>query len=178
MARAVRLDFVSARPPSAVLGILLLAAGLGGAAWMGMGYRGVAAETEALESRIADLRRMGRREMPPIRTTAVDPKVLGQEIRQANAVLAQLNLPWDALFRELESASVEGITLLAIQPEVGASQVRISGEARTYETALAYVAKLEESERFANVLLTAHEVRTNAPQRPVVFSLVAEWSAQ
>jgi hypothetical protein len=93
-------------------------------------------------------------------------------------VLAQLNLPWDALFRELEAAAVDGVSLLAIQPEPGAAQVRIGGEARTYDAALAYVARLESSERFANVFLLSHEVRTGAPQRPVVFSLVADWSGR
>jgi Tfp pilus assembly protein PilN len=178
MARALRLDFLTERPRTASTGLVALFAGLAALAAVGVEYRAVAAETAALETRIADFRRMARRELPPIREAAMDSKLLAQEIRQANLVLAQLNLPWDALFRELEGAAMEGITLLAIQPEVGAGQVRIAGEAKTYETALAYVARLEASERFSNVFLTSHEVRASAPQRPVVFGLVADWSAQ
>lgn len=138
----------------------------------------MSAETSVLEARIAYFRRMTRRELPPIREAAIDSKVVAQEIQQANLVLAQLNLPWDTLFRELEGAAIEGVTLLSIQPEVGAGQVRIAGEAKTYETALAYVARLESSERFANVFLTSHEVRATSPQRPVAFALVADWSAR
>ncbi len=178
MSRPLRLDFLSAKPRAASTGLVALLAGLAALVAVLVEYRAVGAETEVLEARIADFRRMTRRELPPIREAAMDSKTLVQEIRQANLVLAQLNLPWDALFRELEGAAIEGITLLSIQPEVGAGQVRIAGEARTYDTALAYVAKLESSERFANVFLTQHEVRANAPQKPVVFALVADWSAQ
>ena len=178
MARAIHLDFLTTRPRSASMGLVVLLAGLAAIAAVLVEYRALGQETAVLETRIADFRRMSRRELPPIREAAMDSKALAQEIRQANQVLAQLNLPWDALFRALEGASIPGVTLLAIQPEVGASQVRIAGEAKTYDVALAYVAKLEASERFANVFLTSHEVRANAPERPVVFGLVADWSAQ
>lgn len=177
MARALRLDFLTDRPKPDSTGLVVLFAGLAALTAVGVEYRAVSAETAALEARIADFRRMTRRELPPIREAAIDSKTLAQEIRQANVVLAQLNLPWDALFRELEGAAVEGVTLLAIQPEVGSGKVRIAGEAKRYDAALAYVAKLESGERFANVFLTSHQVRANAPQRPVVFELVADWSA-
>jgi Tfp pilus assembly protein PilN len=178
MAKALQLDFLTDKPRSASTGFVVLFAGLAALAAVLVEYRVLSEETAVLEARIADFRRMTRRELPPIRETAIDSKVLVQEIRQANLVLAQLNLPWDALFRELEGAAVEGVTLLSIQPEVGSGQVRISGEAKTYDTALAYVAKLEASERFSNVFLTAHEIRANSPQRPVVFGLVGDWSPQ
>jgi hypothetical protein len=178
MARALRLDFLTEKPRTASTGLVVLFAGLAALAAVLVEYRAVSAETAALESHIADFRRMTRRELPPIREAAIDGKTLAQEIRQANLVLAQLNLPWDALFREMEGAALEGITLLAIQPEPGAGQVRIAGEAKNYDTALAYVAKVESSDRFANVFLTSHQVRANAPQRPVVFELLADWSAR
>lgn len=178
MAKALELDFLTDRPKPASTGYVVLFAGLAALAAVFVEHRALDAETSVLESRIADYRRMVRREQPPIREASIDSKALVQEIRQANAVLAQLNLPWDALFRELEGAAIDGITLLAIQPDVGSGQVRISGEAKTYDTALAYVAKLEASERFANVFLTSHEIRATAPQRPVVFGLVADWSPQ
>lgn len=178
MARAVRIDFAT-RPRTTVrAGIAVLVIGIVALGAMLANYREIRAETAVLETHIADFRRMTRREQPPIREAGMDARTLAQEIRQANVVLAQLNVPWEALFRELEGASIDGITLLAIQPDVASSQVRIAGEARNYATALAYVSKLEASERFANVFLTSHEVRASAPQRPVVFALVADWSAQ
>jgi hypothetical protein len=177
MARAVRLDFVTARRAPVRAGIAVLVAGVAALAAMLIDYRDVRSETSALELRIADFRRMSRREQPPIREAGMDARALAQEIRQANVVLAQLNVPWGALFRELEAASVDGITLLAIQPDVASGQVRIAGEAKTYAFALAYVSALEASDRFANVFLTSHEVRANTPQRPVIFALVADWSA-
>lgn len=178
MARALRLDFLTSKPKSTSTGFVVLFASLAALAAVLVEYQAIGAETSVLETRIADFRRMVRRELPPIREAAMDSKVLVQEIRQANVVLAQLNVPWDALFRALEGAAIDGVTLLAIQPDVGSGQVRISGEARTYDLALRYVAKLEQSERFASVFLTSHEVRASAPQRPVVFGLVADWSPQ
>ena len=173
---SLQLDFLTRKPRSASTGYVVLFAGLAALGAVIVEYRAVQAETSVLEARIADFRRMTHRERPPIREAAADGKALAQEIRQANVVLGQLNLPWDALFGELERGAVDGVSLLGIQPEVVAGQVRIAGEARSYDTALAYVAKLEASERFANVLLTSHQVRANTPQRPVVFELVADWS--
>jgi hypothetical protein len=178
MARALRLDFLTIKPKSTSTGFVVLFASLAALAAVLVEYQAIGAETSVLETRIADFRRMVRRELPPIREAAMDSKVLVQEIRQANVVLAQLNVPWDALFRALEGAAIDGVTLLAIQPDVGSGQVRISGEARTYDLALRYVARLEQSERFASVFLTSHEVRASAPRRPVVFGLVADWSPQ
>jgi hypothetical protein len=157
---------------------VLLFAGIAALAALLVEHRALQSEIGVLEARIADHRRMTRRELPPIREAAMDNKVLAQEIRQANVVLAQLNLPWDALFGELERAAVDGVSLLAVQPEVASGQVRIAGEARSYELALAYVERLELSERFANVFLVSHQVRTTAPRAPVVFELLADWSAR
>lgn len=178
MARALRLDFLTDRPKASSMGFVLLFGGLAALATVFVEHRALSSETAALEERIADFRRMSRREQPPLREAAIDSKTLAQEIRQANVVLAQLNLPWDALFGELERASVDGVSLLSVQPEVGSGQVRIAGEAKTYALALAYVERLEASERFANVFLTSHQVRTNAPRNPVVFELLADWSAR
>jgi hypothetical protein len=175
MSRPLHLDFVDQRTGVSRAGILVLALGLVAGGIAVAEFRDVRAQTASLEERIADFRRLGRREQAPIRVGPTDGKALAQEIRSANAVLAQLNLPWDALFRELEAAATDGVTLLAIQPDVASGQVRIGGEAKSYESALAYVSKLEASERFANVFLVSHEVRATAPRRPVAFSLVAEW---
>jgi Tfp pilus assembly protein PilN len=90
-------------------------------------------------------------------------------------VLASLTLPWDAMFGELESAADAHVGLLAIQPDASGRQVRLAGEARTFEALLAYVARLEATAGFANVLLATHELKAGGAERPVTFTLTADW---
>jgi Tfp pilus assembly protein PilN len=110
-----------------------------------------------------------------MRLTAGDQKLLAQEVGRANAVLASLTLPWDAMFGELESAANANVGLLAIQPDASGRQVRLAGEARNFEELLAYVARLESTAGFANVLLATHELKPGGAERSVAFTLTADW---
>ena len=177
MSRALHLDFLAERPPLSRVGVALLALGVVAAALTLIAYGSIAAENARLQSRIDSFRQLGNRSLPALPANAAASKALAQEVEDANAVLAQLSLPWGELFGELESASTPEVTLLAIQPDVASGRVRVSGEAKSYATALEYVAKLESMERFANVFLTGHEVRLTSPQRPVTFTLTADWIA-
>ncbi len=175
--RALKLDFLPRRRGAGRTGIALLAAGVAAVAGVGLEFRALRVQTEALEAHVADARG-ARREVRPIALNAADAKALSREIRDANEVLAQLNTPWDALFAELEAAADNGVALLSIQPDVASGQVRIAGEAQSYDAALAYVARLEATARFADVFLTSHEVRAGARQRPLAFALVAGWQTR
>jgi Tfp pilus assembly protein PilN len=176
--RALHLDFLRPVPARPWWGFALLAAGALAAAAALWRYQQVRAEVDELEAAVAQLERFARRDSPRLRAAAGDPKALVQEIRAANAVIERLAVPWDALFRELEGAAADGVALLSIQPDPAGGQVRIAGEAKRYPDVLAYVARLEAREHLANVFLAGHEVRTGAPQRPVAFSLVADWVAR
>ena len=171
----LHLDFVRPRAPRTWLGAGLLAAGAFAAVATLAEYRALAGEAERLEARIADTQRMARRELPRLRQTALDPKALADEVRNANAVLAQLTIPWDGLFREIEAAGDRTIALLSIQPDAGTRALRITGEARRFEDVLAYVGRLEQRPGIANVFLASHELRQGGAQRPVAFALVAQW---
>lgn len=173
--RALRLDFLHPTPPRRKLGLALLVLGIaaaGAAAWR---YQSLVAETDALTARVADTKRMARRDLPQMRQLAADPKVLAQEIVRANMVLSSLSVPWDGMFGELEAAANANVTLLGIQPEASGRQVRLAGEARRYEDLLAYVARLEATEGFANVFLAGHELKAGGATRPVAFTLTADW---
>jgi Tfp pilus assembly protein PilN len=174
--RAVHLDFLRPSPPQTWLGVALLVAGAVAAGAVVYQWRTAAAEVDRLETRATDFKRMARREAPRIAYTG-DAKQLAAEIRSANTVIAQMTLPWDTLFRELEAAAVQDVALLSIQPDADTRKLRLTGEARKYPDVLAYVASLEERPALANVFLIGHEMKQTVPQRPVAFSLVAEWSA-
>lgn len=171
----LHLDFARPRAPRTWLGVGLLAAGAFAAVATLAEYRMLAGEAARLEARIADTQSMARRELPRLRQTALDPKALVDEVRNANAVLAQLTIPWDALFSEIEAAGDRTIALLSIQPDAGTRALRITGEARRFEDVLAYVGRLEQRPGIANVFLASHELRQGGAQRPVAFALVAQW---
>ena len=108
----------------------------------------------------------------------LDAEALQQQIRQANAILQQLALPWDALFQTLEATRDQDIALLSIQPDAAKQSVRIGGEAKNLTTLLAYITRLEQGRVLDHVYLTSHEVRTQDAEQPVRFSLAAHWAVQ
>jgi hypothetical protein len=176
--RALHLDFLHPAGPRVRIGAALLALGIAAAALAGWRYFVLAGDVARLEARVADLNSLARRTFPQLRAPAGDARLLAQEVGRANAVLASLTLPWDAMFAELEGAASKDVALLGIQPDGTGRQVRLAGEARRYEDLLAYVARLEATAGFANVFLAAHEVRTDAPGQPVAFTLTADWAGR
>jgi len=173
--RALHLDFLHPAGPRFQVGAALLALGIVAVVLVGWRYYALGGDVAGLEERLADVKRLERRELPRMRVSTGDPKLLAQEVGRANAVLASLTLPWDAMFGELETAASAHVGLLAIQPEASGRQVRLAGEARSFDELLAYIGRLEATRGFANVLLATHELKPGGAERPVVFTLTADW---
>jgi hypothetical protein len=105
---------------------------------------------------------MARRELPRLRQAALDPKALADEVRNANAVLAQLD-PWDALFSEIEAA---GDRTIALSRSARRGNARPPHHRRgALRDVLAYVGRLEQRPGIANVFLASHELRQGGAQR-------------
>jgi hypothetical protein len=172
----LHLDFLQPHARRGGLGLALLVAGVLAAGVGLVRQYQIAQEATRLEERVTDARNMARRAMPRIDLRTARGRPLGDEIRAANVVIERLNVPWNALFRELEAAGDAGITLLAIQPDAATGQVRIAGEARKLDAVFSYVSRLEKREGLHNVYLVGHSVR-DTPSRPVAFSLLADWKA-
>ena len=175
MRRTLHLDFVQPYPRRRLLAAALLVAGVAAAAAVIVEYRALAREAARLESTLADAARMARRELPRLRGVGLEGKALAEEVRNANLVLAQLAVPWDRLFHEIEQVGGQHVALLSIQPDAPNGAVRIAGEARRFQDVLAYIGRLEARDALANVFLVNHELRQGAGQRPVGFTLVAQW---
>lgn len=171
--RTLELDFLNPGRARTRLGLLLLLAGVGATLAVGFRAQTLAEQVQVLNQRVGDSRKLARRDGPATAEPARDPKIVAQEVIRANAVLANLAVPWDALFGELESAASGNVALLAIQPASGGRKVQLSGEARRFEDLLAYVARLEGTAGFANVFLTEHELR--GADRAVTFTVTADW---
>jgi hypothetical protein len=171
--RALELDFLHPAGARLRLDLVVLALGLAAAGAVGWRYAALAEDVAALEQRIDDVRRLARRDLPRVRVPAGDARALAQEVGRANAVLATLTVPWDAMFGELESAASANVALLGIQPD--GRQVRLAGEARRFEDLLGYIGRLEATQGFANVFLSAHELKSGSGGQVVAFTLAADW---
>ena len=155
------------------IGILLLLGGIG--AGMGVALAYAVADKALLQVRqqTAELRRQGAPEAQPQST--MDVTQLAAEVKHANEIIRQLNMPWDKLFMALESAAHKDVALLSIQPDIRKQMLNISGEARNMEAMLDYLSQLRGQETLAKIVLSGHEIKLQDPDKPVRFSLSAKW---
>ncbi len=155
-----------------LIGLLILAGVL-------LQYRHITEEVNYWSNRVERLEKQQQQKAAP-RARSTRVKEFSQEIRkeitQANSILDQINLPWEALFDSIESASTEHIALLSLQPNVANRLLRISGEARSMSELLDFVEALERELVFENVHLLNYKIKQDNPQRPIIFLLTATWT--
>jgi hypothetical protein len=163
------------RSPARWTGLALAAAGVLAAAAVVQNYFDAAQRVSAWQEKIGELKRMAQRTPGALVEAPRNPVELRNEIRLANVVLQQIALPWDALFRELERSRDKTVSLLSVQPDMQNRIVRIGGEAKNLRAVVEYARRLDNTGVLYNVYMIGHEVKTQDPQRPVTFSLVAAW---
>lgn len=178
--RRLDLDFARRPGPDRGLAAALLAAGtlaLGAALWHTLAAR---AEVAQLNARVAEARQAHSHPRAALRPAAPGAdEATRAELQRAQQVVASLGIGWGALFRQIETQRVAGVTLLAVQREAGSTKrLRLSGEARRLEDALAYVAQVAQAPGFAHVHLVAHEAAAEGERPAVRFALVADWVGQ
>ena len=100
---------------------------------------------------------------------------LAEEVKNANDVLRHLGVPWESLFRAVESSGNQNITLLAIEPDIEKQQVKISGEAKSFNVLMNYITHLQGQAVLGSVYLQNHDVQQEDPDKSVRFSLIASW---
>lgn len=165
------LDFLPPSPFARWWGHGVLALGIAACVFAGLRYAQADAARDAALARLQ-----------PQQATAHDtptvPRELQADLDAAHRVAAQLALPWEAWFHALESVSVPGVSLTALQPEAGGRRVRIVGQAGELAPALAYVDALERADGFHQVLLVEHAVQEGAVPPQLRFTLTAEWEAR
>ncbi len=175
MMRRLDLSFVRETRTPAWIGPVLLAAGLLAATAATADYVSASSERERLQSQRTEVRKLMRRELPQLARPMGDPTLVAKELDYARLVLNELARPWDALFLELERAATPHVALLGVQPGASGSTVRLRGEARNYSDLLDYIVRLQNTERFADVLLNSHEEQREGGIR---FTLTANWIQQ
>jgi hypothetical protein len=132
--------------------------------------------TQSLKRETAALRNHVQGKAAAGGSSRADGKSADAEVMEAAEVVRQLATPWHTLFRSLERAYVEEIALLAVQPDAQRRTVAIVGEAREYGDILAYLTRLRAEAPLAHAYLVGNEVKESDPQRPLVFTIAAQWS--
>ena len=67
--------------------------------------------------------------------------------------------------------------MLAIEPDAQKGLVRISAEAKSLESLVAYLAYLQKIPLLRDIELVTHQIQEQDPQHPVRFMLQATWGA-
>jgi Tfp pilus assembly protein PilN len=171
----IGLDFIRPRARAARLAPLLLLVGASAALYVAEEHRQTTAEVRTGEDRLDELQRMSRRTMPAIEGRQTDTPEMREQVKRANAVLAQMNVPWGDLFGAVESAQNESVAVLSVQPDAREQVIALGGVARNLDAVLGYMARLERTQRLVDVVLASHEVRLKEPGQPVEFALTARW---
>ncbi len=130
----------------------------------------VHARSEALEADASRLRSPYRQASAARPETAVQQA----EMMAARHAMAELALPWEALFRALERSRSEDVQLLSVDPDAKRHRVRLSAEATEADAMLAYIRQLDQQPMLRKVLLLQHE-RGDASEGKLRFTIEAEW---
>ena len=153
--------------------------------WAGIGLLGLAAligakqvdiyltakrETAQLTARMARIESRGEQTTKPAL-----PESTIREIHRANDVIEQISLPWDRLFRAVESAAGEKVGLLGITPDQKSGTVEVGGEAADLNAMFDYVKRLQRQPSLTRVYLLNHKLNDQDPQHPIRFTVTASW---
>lgn len=84
------------------------------------------------------------------------------------------SVPWGPLFQGFELAKTPQIALVTMAPDVKKGQVRVEGEARSFEDVIVFLKRLQQQPILRDVVLVSHEIREDEPDT-VHFALEAAW---
>lgn len=107
-------------------------------------------------------------------STSLDVTTL-QEMKEAKLVIAELGIPWNRIFTEIEALSQENISLLQLQTDINNSTITITGEAKDLTAITNYIKALAESKFFSDVHLLSHQVKSIDIQNSSAFTIKAVW---
>jgi Tfp pilus assembly protein PilN len=170
--KPVRIDFSGKRSSPPAWGIALFAIGVAIAIFALWKVNAFDLRQARANADLARVRSMETARRPPAEVLAVIP---APRIDAINAAVAQLNLPWQALFESLEKTKPQNIALLSLEPDGKKRVLRILAEAKQSDDMLDFVRILREQPQFSDALLTRHEINIQDPNRPLRFTLEATW---
>ncbi|SEQ99857.1 Fimbrial assembly protein (PilN) [Nitrosomonas sp. Nm51] len=163
--------------------ITLLCVGLIAVLFAFYQFRQIAEESGVLSARVERLEKQQSgtaaatrsRSRATARTREFSQEI-SKELQQANVIMGQINLPWEALFDAIEHIITEDVALLALQPNVTNRVLRISGEARNMGVLLDFIEAMEREAVFEKTHLVNYKIKQDNPYRPVDFLLTTVWT--
>jgi Tfp pilus assembly protein PilN len=105
------------------------------------------------------------------------PPLAREDALSVAQIDTQLQRPWDALLHALEQCHVENVALISVEVQGTSGNLRLVGEAKDMDHALAYVRLLRQSPALRSVYLSGQEEKDLISGKVVRFSLDASWSA-
>lgn len=129
-----------------------------------------------VEAEQARLSQQAQQARPSGRSSRSEPEQA--ELKAAQRIAAQLNLPWNALLGALEMSDDPNVALLSFESEGQTRQLHLTGEALTIDEVVTYARRLNQSSQIATVTLSRHEQRRAEQQSLIRFTLDVDWSRQ
>lgn len=153
----------------------LLVLGVAAVLHTGNRYFDLSEKVALWEAKTAQIQRTNKQGAGKTQRSGARSQQLGSEMKRARQTLLQLALPWDELFQAVEASDYEQVALLAIEPDAQKKLVKISGEARTVACMLQYIRTLQQAPALSDVYLHSHQIRQQDPDKPVYFTVEANW---
>lgn len=176
--QTLRLDYCHRPPFVTAQGVLWVLLGIALVAVSGMTYLDSLDAMQQQEEREDRLRARLDRTTHAREQKLAEAKRREPELKDAQAVLRRLSVPWEQVFGALEHATRthrDRIRVLGVQPDVDKGLVLLSGEAKDFDELMNYLDQLGGSGVLTRVRLLNHQVQGDAAGRPIKFYAVAEW---
>lgn len=173
--RSLNLKFPDGGQETRSAGYAMLLLGMLALAGVLHQYQEATDEVAYWDLRIASMDRQTGRKTTPLASPAQGGREVKQEIRRANAVLSEIDLPWGTLFDSVEYATGPEVALLSFQPDAAGRTMLMGGEAKSMPALLDFVSALEREPVLKDAYLLKYEVKQDDPQRPIIFSIMASW---
>ena len=178
---SLRLDYTNRAVLWTGQGAIWLAVGLLLVAITGSYYWYLTEETVLVAEKIEAARQHTGRERMGKEKLTEELKTFRADIKESQTVLGQLTIPWDPLFIAVEQVGgrhIDRIALMAIHPDVGEQRVVIEGRSADFEVLMDFVTQLAEFDIIRHAYLSRHQREDKDRDKPVRFSIVAEWNVR
>jgi hypothetical protein len=105
---------------------------------------------------------------------AIDGAGRHEEIAAVKSVIVELSLPWESLFNTLETINIPDVKLVAVEPDLRQSRLRLTAETSDIGAMLLYVERIAKQPIFKDALLLTHEQTANSSMS-IRFVVEASW---
>ena len=169
----LRLDYGLRQRFPGRTGLVILVIALGLGVYLIDAYFDLQAEKKAWQAHSMKMGQWKQSANNPL--SPEESRKLKPEFNRANEVVQHLAVKWGDLFKALEFSAYKHVALLNIQPDAQKRLVIITAEAANFSDMLEYTKRLSEQVIFADVHVINHQIQEQDPQKPIRFTVMAQW---